>query len=357
MTEKENKTVVDEFGWDENVPFFDVPAEDNKEPVEESTEEPVEESKENSEKEPKKEPEKKEVKFTFGETPNSVPETEKKDSKYNELVKSLTEKGVIPEELVKDETVEDESDFLALFEKTVNTRFQEEVKGFVDNLPDEGKRFIEYLRQGGDANTFFNTYKEVTAIPTLTEDKSNAEQIVEFYLKKVKGIDDPEDIKDTIEVFKEKGKLDGYAEKYNELLTQMKQKEEEELLKSAELRKKQEEEARRQFANNIEETIDSNKKFGIIELSEKEKAELKEYILKPAGKKDNGYIPQFTKDLQEVFKNPEQLIVLAKLLREGLDLTFLEKKLNTEVVNKTKQAINKNEEPKLPAGSVLADLF
>jgi hypothetical protein len=54
---------------------------------------------------------------------------------------------------------------------------------------------------------------------------------------------------------------------------------------------------------------------------------------------ENQYLTQFQNDLQQVFKDKEKTILLAKLISNDFDLTDLKEKAKTEIIRETKSKL------------------
>jgi len=272
---------------------------------------------------------------------------------------NLKEKGILTTDF-NPEDIEDEDDLLALQQKEIQNRVEKSISDFVENFEEEGKLFIKYVKEGGKPKEFFKVLQETTRIPTYEEDNdSNNAEVIRYYLKNIKDIDDPEDIEDTISTLKEKGTLEKYANKYSNVLEKIKKEKEEQQL---ELIKKQNEEVKKnkkKFEKDISEVIDKTDDiYGIgVLLSKKEKKDLKEYIFKPHSRiNNNEYISKFTQDLKDIFSKPDKLIKLAKLIYEDFDFTNISEKLESNVTKKVKTKINKYTKPN-DGFKQLADYF
>lgn len=359
---KENKTVdLLDFKWDDPIP------QEFKDTVE------FEEIEERDEKIEQKEKEKEENKKEDKETKNAVSDddldnpdedgveieegdddffeeeeiednTEEQSSNVKELAEKMKSAGILSVEFEPDE-IEDEEDLIALQQKEINKRIDEELSNFAQQLGNEGQAFIKFVKEGGNPQDFFNVLQNTVTIPTYREnDENNNERVIKYYLENIKEIDDPDDIEETIEMLKEKGKLEAQALKYSKKLEEIKQEQLKRIEQENLQRAKQQEELRKQFEENITNKLEELDEYNGIEITDKKA--LKDYIFKPVKRNGKNYVSKFTEDLQGIFNEPEKLIAIAQLLKNDLDLSFIEKKLETKVTKKTKEKINKYSVPK-----------
>lgn len=359
--EKENMELTD-FVWDEDIEFFKDDDTSNtidktEEIVKLETDKPVTEAetvKENDDKEIEKEPD-----FDFETiTPNSEQATEKtNDNRYKTVVSTLKDKGFFSTD-IDIEDIQDEDDFILLQENEINARVEKGISSFADTLNEEGKLFIKYVKNGGKPIDFFNVLKETNEIPIYNDedDLINNIKVVKYYLKHVKDLED-DDIDDTINLLKENNTINKYASKYSTQLEGLKEKREKLELERLDAINNQAKENKKQFETTISSFIDTNDTVSKLRLDKKEKELIKDYIFKPNKKRENNtYVSKFTEDLQEIFKDPEKLVTLAKLMRTNFNLDVLTKELETKIVNETKEKINKYTKPKETKTS-LADFF
>lgn len=139
---------------------------------------------------------------TFFETPKpaSDPEESDSDSVYSALVKELVDKGIL--EIDEDVVVESADDLANLFDRTINSRLEENVNGFVQNFSGAKKLFLEIedafddelvaMRVARDMDYFNNVTPEA-----LSSREDIQKDILSRYLK-LKGLSSKE-VAETIE--------------------------------------------------------------------------------------------------------------------------------------------------------------
>lgn len=339
--EKELETGLMDFSWDNSEEFFGIaPKEEPKQqPKKETPVTEVEDDEEPANLDSKKvtEPEKEENAF-FDEDDEAETKTSQAFS-YNAVYKSLKEKGVISVEL-EDETEFDEETFAQVIEQEIEAGLDETIKAFMDELDDDAKAFLKFKKEGGDTKQFFKLYNEISQIPTPTiGDSKSEERFLKYYYKSYEDMDD-EDIEDKIEFLKETGKLSKYAQKYHENVEEEIQNNREEAVKKQQYYQQQQEEQRRLYVKELKTIIDEKDSISDWSLTQKDKKVLHGYMTKGTVKvSDNQYLTQFQHDLQQVFKDKEKTILLAKLISSNFDITDIKEKAKTELVRETKNKL------------------
>jgi ElaB/YqjD/DUF883 family membrane-anchored ribosome-binding protein len=87
--------------------------------------------------------------------------------------------------------------------------------------------------------------------------------------------------------------------------------------------------------------IDNNTEIKDWALTPKDKKDLHPYMTKAAVKVGNNqFLTQFQNDLQNVFKDKEKMILLAKIISSDFDVKDIKAKAKTEVIKETKQKLN-----------------
>jgi len=185
------------------------------------------------------------------------------------LVDALAERnGWDTSELTYPETPEDFLDYLSSIvtensKPTFASPEVEEINQFVANGGDI-RNLLALYSEGGDYD--LNSTKE--------------QQRAVADLLKRQGWE-PEEISDKIAKYEEAGLLYDEAELAVKRLTKIKEKEKEDLAKKAEQEKQQAIESQRQFVKSVESEINSLKDIRGIAVSEKERKQLLDYMLKP----------------------------------------------------------------------------
>jgi len=358
--EKTTKDLLD-FEWDNDNDFFtkEVEEVEKKEDVKNEKNIEKETDKEKVIEKEKTEPEQEEeVVFDFESENDDIKTDDEKTNKYYQMAQQLKDAGILVED-IDIENVKNNDDILSLHDTTISLKVEKELERFSEDVGSEGKLFINYIKEGGKPKDFFKVLQETTTIPLYDENSElQNEKVIGYYLKYVKDITDEDDIADTVEMLKEKGTLDKYAEKYSIQLEKIKNKKESEQLEQIKKDKEIAIKNKKAFEDNISKFIDDTTELNNIKFEDVEKEDLKKYIFKPNKKKDgNVYISKFSEDLQNIFKEPEKLIILAKIMKSGFDLNDIVKDIETKITKDTKKKINTYTKPKTNVNKSLADFF
>lgn len=158
---------------------------------------------------------------------------------------------------------------------------EQELGGLFSQFP-EVQDLLQYRLNGGDPETFFDTYKQSLEWSDVEFDEENAdqhEQIVASYFQS-EGWDNDE-IKETIEDFRESGILDRQANRFLDKLAEKQENQKEELLKQQQKKKEEQQEQIKEFWNDVEEKVDKARDFKGLPIKEAQKDEFFDYLSKP----------------------------------------------------------------------------
>jgi len=277
---------------------------------------------------------------------------------YRSLANDLKTNGIITSDFTDEEITDGES-FLEVFEKEVNSRLEEEVKNYAEGFDDDGRAYLEYIKNGGTTVDFVKLFVGHAELPVESVDTpEKQEAFLRYYLKTIEG-DSDEDAEDQIEVLKESNKLEKRAnaafKKVNDQLEAVKNeklKQQVEFVKADEKRKTD-------FVVKLSETVKDKKSIGDFDLSNTDKKSLVEFIAKATVNVGGRKVTAMQAKLNEIYQNPEKLIILAKLVKSDFDLTDVIKKTETKVVKKSLKVISdtKKSVQKRSSGKMLADLM
>ena len=277
---------------------------------------------------------------------------------YRSLANDLKTNGIITSDFTEEEITDGES-FLEIFEKEVNSRLEEEVKNYAEGFDDDGRAYLEYIKNGGTTVDFVKLFVGHAELPVESVDTpEKQEAFLKYYLKTIEG-DSDEDVEDQIEVLKESNKLEKRAnaafKKVNgqlEIIKNEKLKQQADFIKADEKRKTD-------FVIKLSETVKDKKSIGDFDLSNTDKKSLVEFIAKATVNVGGKKVTAMQAKLNEIYQNPEKLIILAKLVKSDFDLTDVIKKTETKVVKKSLKVISdtKKSVQKRSGGKMLADLM
>lgn len=262
---------------------------------------------------------------------------------YETLTKRMQEKSIFQNVEIPEGEELTEDKFIEYHDQEIESRVEEALEGFLEELDEDGKAFLKFKKDGGNTKDFLATYQKSQSIPEGDlEEEAYQEQINRYYYREVEGLDEA-DVQDRIEWLKDSGKLKKYAEKHDakakELDKLAKEKLKEQAKANAEAQKKNQE----AFVNGVTKALEEVDEVGDFVFDKKTKARLKTFITKPnvkVGK--NQYVTGMQVKLQETLKNPEKMLLLAKLLESDFDVSEVATKAKTQTTKKVKTDIQRS---------------
>lgn len=366
MDNKEKDTALADFNWDSE-DFFADPVVETEEKVEVKEEETSKEdtpTDDPEDKEKGKEDPKEEVvedDFFFEEPEENEDDVFKeKTSDLKKLFAELKEQGSLTVDFEDDFTEENVPDII---EREVEAQLEEAMSDFANGLDDEGKAFIKFKKEGGDTKQFFKLYKTLSETPSpIVGDDSSHEKFLKYYYSSYENMD-AEEIEDRLDYLKEKGRLENYSLKYHNKVEENQEKEREQLVSQQKEVAKQREQQRQKLAEDLKEVIDTSDEIKNFPITPKDKKDLHKYMTKAVKKVAPGqYLTQLQSDLQEAFKDKQKIVLIAKLLKDDFDVSYLKKKAITEETKKTKEKLSNSKTKRRSSGKTssnkgLADFF
>ena len=252
--------------------FIDKKEEKVEEPVAEepAAEEPeVKETKE----EPKAEEKKEEPAATLDDVLDAIdeePEAEETETKkrgrkkiegiadvFNKLIKS---EKIVPfddDKPLAEYSAKDWEELIeANMEEKANQVRKETPAKFFESLPDELKIAARYVFDGGkDLKGLFQTLAQVEETSTIdVKSERGQERVIQEYLSAT-GYGTSEEIAEEIEVWKDLGKLEQQALKFQPKLQKMQEKVVAKKLQEQDMKKKQQEQASKDYMQNVYDTL------------------------------------------------------------------------------------------------------
>lgn len=295
---------------------------------------------------------------------NTTTGAEARDNVYITFANELKEKGTLSEGIEIPKDLNDEG-LPELVEKEFEVRIESAINDFAEELKNDAEAiaYLNFRRKGGKTSDFLRVYgqSELPNESELTKEDVQDKVLRKFY-SEVEQLD-AEDIEDKLEWLKEGGKKEKYAKKY---FSEMKEAEEEakaELIKSVEDQKRNRETNDKKLKEVVSKTITESTIIGEIKLTPKDKKDLPDYISKRTVKiSPNQTITQVQADINEMFKSPAQLILLAKFVKAKGSIKEFEAAKASIEVKKAKATIKASLEGRTIIGSAqktgsLADLF
>ena len=398
VVEKDENHGLDAFSWDEDQTFFGIepgektpPAsskisdflededEDEDEEVEVETP-PVEKektkAKSKGKEKPKDDEDEEEVEdepkgksktkadFFKDEDDDDTPPQDKPEF-YVDPYKDMQTKGIFSNDLEEGEELDEESFFDKLDEE-IEQRTQEGFEEFMEGLGNDGKAFLKYAKNGGTLRQFLAVSNISVDMPEVDIDTEDGQKIFMRYALKRDGFD-TEEINDMIESLEEKGKLATTAKRRKDRFDAEDAQERETAAANLEQQTKEAKKAQLKFVSEMKTILNKPTNINGIAFNPKKDKELIDFITNPtvalANKK---YATPLQVKLAEVFKDPEKVLLLGKLLKTDFDLSSVEKEAETTVTRKVKTNLSRLKEGNTKAaassstgnrGKSLADLL
>ena len=239
-----------------------------------AVEEPkAEEPKQEEEKveEPEAKEEKKEETATLDDVLDSIDEepteeeTKKRGRKKIEGIADVFEKLIKSEKIVPFDDDKPLAEYSAKdWEELIDANLEEKANQvrketpakFFESLPDELKIAARYVFDGGkDLKGLFQTLAQVEETSTIdVKSERGQERVIQEYLSAT-GYGTAEEIAEEIEVWKDLGKLEQQALKFQPKLQKMQEKVVASKLKEQDLKKKQQEQASKDYMENVYNTL------------------------------------------------------------------------------------------------------
>ena len=222
-------------------------------------------------KEPEAKEEKKEETATLDDVLDSIDEepteeeTKKRGRKKIEGIADVFEKLIKSEKIVPFDDDKPLADYSAKdFEELIDANLEEKANQvrketpakFFESLPDELKIAARYVFDGGkDLKGLFQTLAQVEETSTIdVKSERGQERVIQEYLSAT-GYGTAEEIAEEIEVWKDLGKLEQQALKFQPKLQKMQEKVVATKLKEQDLKKKQQEQASKDYMENVYNTL------------------------------------------------------------------------------------------------------
>ena len=238
-----------------------------------AVEEPKAEEPEQEEKveEPVAKEEKKEETATLDDVLDSIDEepteeeTKKRGRKKIEGIADVFEKLIKSEKIVPFDDDQPLAEYSAKdWEELIDANLEEKANQvrketpakFFESLPDELKIAARYVFDGGkDLKGLFQTLAQVEETSTIdVKSERGQERVIQEYLSAT-GYGTAEEIAEEIEVWKDLGKLEQQALKFQPKLQKMQEKVVASKLKEQDLKKKQQEQASKDYMENVYNTL------------------------------------------------------------------------------------------------------
>ena len=270
---------------------------------------------------------------------------------YTDVYKDLKESGIFKHVEIDEDEELDADRLYELQQEEIETEVGARLQSWAtEDLDEDAQAFIKFKIQGGNTADFFKVYRESTQI-TLgdIESEDYQDELIRYQLQKEGW--DKDEIEDRLEYLTESNKKSKFAEKYFTKLEQEIETQKQNLTKQAEKQKQTTRLQEEEFKNSIKETLDSNTEIKGLKISDKDKGTILNFLTKKDQKIDNNTsITGFQRKLSEVFKDPNKIVLLAKLVNDDFDFSQLEKSSVTKKTKEVKRNIE-NRQSMRPSGS------
>lgn len=343
-----------DFNWDDSSEsFFGLDDQGDEIKTDEKTITPtevVEDEKPKDEDKPKED--EKTVFFEEGEE-NEKPKREGTENPnfYTDVYKDLKESGIFKHVEIDEGEEIDVDRLYELQQEEIETEVEARLQSWAtDDLDEDAQAFIKFKIQGGNTADFFKTYQNNSQI-TLgnIEDENYQDQLIRYQLQKEGW--DKDEIEDRLEYLTDSNKKSKFAEKYYSKLEKEIEQEKQNLNKQAEEQRQKAKLQEEEFKASIKDTLDANSEIKGLKLSDKDKGTILNFLTKKDQKIDNSTsITGFQRKLSEVFKDPNKIVLLAKLVNDDFDFSQLEKSSVTKKTKEVKRNIE-NRQSMRPSGS------
>ena len=270
------------------------------------------------------------------------------DGSYRTIASKMKEGGIFQNIEIPEEEEITEDKFIELQDKEIESRVDEAFEGFFEELDEDAAAFLKFKKEGGNTPDFFKAYGQNTGAPTGDlDDESYQEKVSRYYYKNVEQ-DDAEDIDDKIEWLKDSGKLEKYAQKFDQKIKDTDKESKEGLAKQAKAAGKAADDAKLAFANTVQETLDNTDQVDNFTFTKESKKNLLPFITKSTVKVGkNKYVTGMQSKLGTALRDPEKMLILAQLLQNDFDVSDI---INTADTTKTKKLKNDIQRKKTSVG-------
>lgn len=260
---------------------------------------------------------------------------EAEESPYKILSETLKEKGLFSEfseDELKEMDLSKEDTFYNIWDKKQEKIKENAYRQISEELPDEGKRLISFLRNGGKVEDFTDVYGfDVNNLDPI----ENSEDVVRTYYKTFSPDMEDADVEDIITNLKDTGKLENNSEKFHKKLVDLQTKQRNELVQNQEKAYQETLKQRDATIKNIGEMIDKSDNFSNIPVAKDKKQEFKDFIFKASIK-----LPDGSKVTPYAHKKMQEGKDYSNFLRDAY-LAFIDYKFEPMVEKKTETKVTK----------------
>lgn len=262
---------------------------------------------------------------------------------YKAFLSHLNNEGV-----VRFEDSDDIENSVDVVYESVKNTIKQGIDSYKESIPEDGRKFLEYLEKGGDVNRYLETLQKPIDLNSLDlENEDHQELVVREFLK----LQDysNEEIEETIEGYKEGLLLEKQAKLASKKVSKAFDERTERLLQEQEAIQEQRRVQYEQYVSNIDTTIEKADSLAGLEVNKFEKDSFKKYLLERG--KDG--LTTYERELQE---DPIKVqLELAYLKFKKYDFAKAKKAGETEANKKISWKIKSTDGP-IKTGKTTVDL-
>lgn len=289
-------------------------------------------------------PEEKEEEVQKEEPLELKEEAPKAENPYTVAMRAVATIFGVEKEEIEDVDESQYAEFLeATLEQSVEDGVKEQFELITQQLGDDGAQLLKYLKAGGTVGEFLS--KQTTNFNTFDISTEVGQEIfLKKYLKESGELDD-EEIEDRIEAWKDRDKLSSMAAKYMDSVNSKAEKERRKQIDAEIKQAEAEEEERRKSREKLVNSLSKVTEVNGVQIGAVERAALLRYITKPTEKSGDTYITPLAAAIRNLYKEkPEQLLLLAKFVKNGLKFEEIEAAATKTAAAKLKKDLEGKEQ-------------
>lgn len=251
------------------------------------------------------------------------------DSPFLTFAKFLDENGVA--DFDEEEFEDSEEGLVKMIDKTV----EKGINAYKESIPDEAKKFLEYLEAGGDPKQYVENSQSIPNYRGLSENQLSKESVQKALVTdwmRLQGYSE-EEIGETLEDYEESGILEKQAKRIHPKLVGKQKEYEDGILHNQKLAKERQIKEYEEYVEGIKKTIDSAEDIAGIPISKKVKDDFFKYVT-DSNKEGK------TKLLQDIEADPEAQLKMAWFMYNKFDFSKIEKKAKTSVSSKLRDNLS-----------------
>lgn len=287
---------------------------------------------------PPAEPPKEEVK----EEPKVEEQEEEEDEDETTETFSLPDFLVRAGILTEDPGDVDEETLMDLVEQETESYVKEALNATFDTwkqkLPSNVMGLIQHTFNGGDVNEYMKTWNDTPLQLFDVQTEAGQESFLRYYYKTVEGLEE-EELNDKLEYHIDRGNVETAAKRFYQKLATERDKKLETLARQQVEAKQKAEQETQQRKQKLAQNMAKVKEFAGYQFPEGEKKVLQRYATQPVLVEGKPFSSGLAADLYEALSDPQKVLFLSKLLKNGFDTSFLEAKGKTKAIKNIKKVL------------------